>query len=168
MDGNHPNNIDPRPKRRRDKDNPYEIFTVGIQTENPHYYIRFRDSAAIEHCFEIDKELYAALDRFELDDLSYFNEVDNHYEHSELTEATLTQRAVEQPESMEDTVLRYIQKDALYQSIAKLPELQRRRLTLYYFGELTYEQIASIEGCSKMAVKYTIDKAIAALKKYLK
>lgn len=167
MDGNHPNNIDPRPKRRRDKDNPYEIFTIGIQTENPHYYIRFRDSASIEHCFEIDSELYSALDRFELDDLSYFNEVDNHYEHSELTEATLTQRAVRQPESMEDTVLRYIQKDALYQAIAKLPELQRRRLTLYYFGELTYEQIAAIEGCSKMAVKYTIDKAIAALKKYL-
>lgn len=35
MDGNHPkNNIDPRPKRRRDKDNPYEIFTVGIETHH--------------------------------------------------------------------------------------------------------------------------------------
>lgn len=31
MDGNHPKNINPRPKRRKDKDNPYEIFTIGIR-----------------------------------------------------------------------------------------------------------------------------------------
>ena len=30
MDKNYPKNKDPRPKRRRDKGNPYEIFTVGI------------------------------------------------------------------------------------------------------------------------------------------
>ena len=58
MDGNHPKNIDPRPKRRRDKDNPYEIFTVGIKAECPRYYIRFNDSSHIEHCFEISKELF--------------------------------------------------------------------------------------------------------------
>lgn len=38
MDGQHPNKHDLRPKRRKDKDNPYEIFTVGIGTDSPHYY----------------------------------------------------------------------------------------------------------------------------------
>ena len=28
MGGYHPNNIDPRPKRRQDRDNPYTIFTI--------------------------------------------------------------------------------------------------------------------------------------------
>lgn len=59
MAGSHPNiNIDPRPKRRRDKDNPYEIFTVGIDTDTPHYYIRFRDGVSAEHCLEISRELF--------------------------------------------------------------------------------------------------------------
>ena len=37
MDGKHPKNADPRPKRRRDKDNPYMIFTTDGNTANPHY-----------------------------------------------------------------------------------------------------------------------------------
>lgn len=67
MDVNHPkNNIDPRPKRRRDKDNPYEIFTVGIETHHPLYYIRFKDGLSVEHCLEITKELFDLLDQFEI------------------------------------------------------------------------------------------------------
>ena len=36
--------------------------------------------------------------------------------------------------------------DKLHQAIAKLPEKQRRRLVLYYFGEFTYEQNAITLG----------------------
>jgi len=42
MDGQHPNIFDKRPKRRKDKDNPYELFTVGIGTPEPLYFIRFK------------------------------------------------------------------------------------------------------------------------------
>lgn len=52
MDTKYPNNIDPRPKRRKDKDNPYEIFTVGIETDNPHFYISFTDGQGVKvWCF---------------------------------------------------------------------------------------------------------------------
>lgn len=37
MDKYYPKNIDPRPHRRHNKDNPYTIFTVGINTDIPHY-----------------------------------------------------------------------------------------------------------------------------------
>ena len=49
MDGPHPNQYDKRPKRRRDKDNPYELFTVGIETPEPLYFIRFKDGEGNEH-----------------------------------------------------------------------------------------------------------------------
>ena len=49
--------------------------------------------------------------------------------------------------------------------ISKLPETQRRRLLLYFFGELSYEQIAKLEGCTKMAVKGSVDIALKKLKK---
>ena len=49
MDTQHPNFFDKRPKRRKDKDNPYELFTVGFGTPDPLYFIRFRDGQGVEH-----------------------------------------------------------------------------------------------------------------------
>ena len=55
-------------------------------------------------------------------------------------------------------------RDKLHLAIAQLPEKQRRRLVLYYFGEFTYEQIAEMEGCTKRAVKFSVDIALKNLK----
>ena len=87
----YPENIDPAPKRRKANDNPYEIFTVGIKTDHPHFFVRFTDGAGEHRCLEITEELYQVLNEFELRDLSFLNEVDNHYEQSELTEASRTE-----------------------------------------------------------------------------
>ena len=169
MAGSHPNiNIDPRPKRRRDKDNPYEIFTVGIDTDTPHYYIRFRDGVSAEHCLEISRELFLALNQFELDDLSVMNEIDNHYEHSDLTEESLNTRAANPPKSLEDTVFTRLQYERLHSAVSELPEIQRRRVNLYYFGGYTFEQIALLENCTKRAVKRSVDLAVDTLRKNLK
>ena len=167
MDGNHPKNIDPRPKRRRAKDNPYELYTVGIQTDQPRFYIVFTDCEGIHRELEIDKALFETLNRFELDDLSFLNEVDNHYEHSELTEASLNARAFCQPETVEEIALQHFQNELLHTAIAQLPEKQRARLILYYFGELTYEQIAEMEGCTHPAVMKSVAAALEKLKKLL-
>ena len=167
MDGKHPHNIDPRPKRRKDQNNPYKLFTVGINTEGPHYYVSFPDSQGIQICMEISKVLYDTLDQFELNDLSVLNEIDNHFEQSELTEESLSKRATVQQAPLDELVFERLQHQKLHKAISKLPELQRRRLVLYYFGGYTYEQIARLEGCSKVAVKYTIDKAIDTLKKII-
>ena len=166
MYNRYPCNPDPRPKRRRASDNPYEIFTVGRDTPQPHYYLSFTDSCGEKHRIEISKTLFDAFDSFELDDLSFLNEMDRHYEHSELSEASLHKRVSEQGESIEDTILRQLENETLCLAIDALPEIQRRRLTLYYFGELTYEQIAEMEGCTKRAVKFSVDIAIEKLKKF--
>ena len=167
MDVKHPEEIDPRPKRRKDQSNPYKLFTVGINTEEPHYYVSFPDSQGIQICMEIGKVLYDTLDQFELNDLSVLNEMDNHFEQSELTEESLSKRATVQQEPLDELVFERLQHQKLHKAISKLPELQRRRLVLYYFSGYTYEQIARMEGCSKVAVKYTIDKAIDTLKKII-
>ena len=167
MGENHSEDKDQRPKRRIDKDNPYRLFTVGATSNEPHYFIQFKDGAGIEHCLEIEKLLYDLFDEYELDDLSYMNEVDNHYEHSELTEATLIKRAVVRPENVEAAVLSQMESQQLHIAISRLPEIQRRRLTLYYYGELTHQQIADIEGCAREEVTKSIKKAICNLKKIL-
>ena len=60
-----------------------------------------------------------------------------------------------------------IEVDRLHQAIAQLPEKQRRRLVLYYFGEFTYEQIADMEGCKHPAVMKSISSALKKLKNFL-
>lgn len=167
MGGNHPNNIDPRPKRRKDKDNPYEIFTTGLGTAQPHYFLAFVDSTGAEQCVEIDKALFDAFDRFELDDISFMNEVDRHYEQSEQTEQSLNKRAMQPQESVEETVFQRVEVETLRQAVARLPEKQRSRLVLYYFGGFTYEQIAEMEGCTFQAIAKSIAAAEKTLKHFL-
>lgn len=152
-----------RPKRRKDKYNPYTLTKIKDK-----HILSFRDGQGVLQEITIDRELFELLDRFELDDLSYLNEVDRHYEHSELTEISLYNRATALPESVEDAVLRNLQYEALYNAIWKLPEAQRRRLILYYFGGLTYAQIAEMEGCKYQTVQESIYAALKNLKSFLK
>ena len=157
---------DPRPARRKDKDNPYEIFSVGIGTDNPHFYVSFKDGQGVQICMEIDKALFDLLDRFELDDLSFLNEWDRHIEHSKLTEATLHARAVADMESVEIAAYKSMRYEKLHRAIATLPDMQRRRLVMYYFDGLTYEEIAAKEGCTHPAVIKSVKTALSNIKKY--
>jgi len=78
MDNNYPAGTDPRPKRRRNKDNPYDLFSVGINTDSPRFFVCFKDGQGQYHCEEVSRELYEQLDSFELEDLSEMNENDRH------------------------------------------------------------------------------------------
>ena len=157
MDENHP-------KRRKDKYNPYTIGT----TDDGRHWLTFSDGQGIRHHFEISNVVFDALNAFELGDLSYLNEVDRHYEQSELTEGSLYERAVNRPDTVEESAMRRMEYQQLHKAISELPETQRRRLCLYYFEGLTYEQIAGIEGCTKRAVKFSVDIAVEKLKKFFK
>ena len=162
----HSKEKDPRPKRRIDKDNPYRLFTVGAATSEPHYFIQFKDGAGIEHCLEIEKPLFDLFDQFELDDISYMNEVDRHYEATEQTESSINQRMLLPQETPDEAVMRQLESEKLHSAILNLPEIQRRRLILYYYGGLTHEQIAKIEGCAREVVTKSIMRAIRNLKKF--
>lgn len=152
---------DRHPKRRKDKYNPY---TLTI--EKGRHYLSFRDGQGVHHKIEIDSTLYALMDSFELDDLSHLNEWDRHIEQSELTDSTLEQRMLEMPETVEDSVWRKIRDENLHKALDELPMVPRRRVILYFFYDLTYEEIAKIEGCTVMPIKRSIDRALKKIKKF--
>lgn len=56
MDEKRLENTDRRPKRRKDKYNPYKLYTIGADTDAPRYFIAFTDSQKIRHCLEVDKK----------------------------------------------------------------------------------------------------------------
>lgn len=156
MEGNHP-------KRRKDKYNPYVICE-----KDGRYYISFKDGQAILHKLEISKILYDIFDSFELDDLAYLNELDRHIEQSEVWESTLNTRVIQKTDSIEEVIFNKIQVERLHKAIKNLPEIQRRRVWMYYFEDMTYEQIARKENCSFQAVAKSIVAAEKRIKKILK
>ena len=155
MDGNHPN-------RKKDKLNPY---TLSI--ENNTYYISFIDGQGIFHKMEISMELYAAFNGFELDDISLMNETSRHLTEADAGEEPLGHRIADPSEMVEDRVYRRIMYQELHKAIAQLPEIQRRRVLLYYFGGYTYEQITQMEGCRHPAIIKSVTIAEKNIKKYL-
>ena len=155
MDGNHPN-------RKKDKSNPYTL-----SVENNTYYISFTDGQGIFHKQEISMELYAAFNGFELDDISLMNEASRHLTEVDTGEIPLGHRIAAPSEPVEDHVYRRIMYQELHKAIAQLPEIQRRRVLLYYFGGYTYEQIAEIEGCKHPAIIKSVASAEKNIKKFL-
>jgi len=162
MENKYPKNADPRPKRRKDKENPYTIYSIGGDTETPRYYAEFDDSEGKHRCVELDAETFAALDRFELDDLAYMTDKDRHY-----TDAEVEDIAAEE-DITEKVVMRHMECEYIHFLLQQLPEIQRRRMYLYYFENYTYAQIAEVEGCKYQAIQDSIQAAKKFLKKFLK
>lgn len=161
MDNNYPNNADPHPKRRKDKDNPYTIYSIGRETNHPKYFARFTDGEGTEHCQEISKELFDLMNEFELDDLSHLNEVDRHYSIESIIN-------IIDPNTTEDSFIEEFGKEYTKTCLSELSEIQQRRVRLYYFEHCTYQQIADMEGCTKRAIKFTIDRAVEILREKMK
>lgn len=151
-----------RPKRRKDKYNPYTIFE-----HDGKFYVSFKDFQGIKRSLEISKELFDVFNEFELEDLATLNEWDRYIEHSELTEESLSQRALNKQESVETAYEHAFECFQLKKVISELPEKQRRRFEYYYFQEMTYLQIAEKEGCTLQAVAKSIAAAENKLKKFL-
>lgn len=157
-----------QPKRRKAKDNPYTIYKICFENEQIKYYLAFVDGNGVKQRIEINRELFTAFDEFELEDISFLHKIERHYEHLEMTENELYKKALICQKPIEEIALQNIDTDKLKQAIKLLPDIQRRRLTLYYFGGYTYRQIAVMDNCTIMAVKQSVDIAIKKLKKFLK
>lgn len=115
----------------------------------------------------VTEEIFKLFDSFELEDISYLNEISRHYEHSELSEQSLNARALYPPETIEDVVMKRLEYQALNRAIIELPDIQRRRLLLHFYYGLTYESIAKQDGCTKSAIEHSINAAINNLRKTL-
>ena len=158
--------MDVRPKRRKYKDNPYNLSS---DKKNGLYHVSFIDSRGNLQYIEINKAIFDELNKFELKDVSQMNEYDNHIEHLELSDEELYhRRKIDTNDYYNENILNKILIKDLLSEIRKLPILQKNRLIKYYFYNMSYEQIAKEEGISKIAVKYSIDIAIEKILKKFK
>ncbi len=144
-------------KRRKKKYNPYTL--------EMNHMISFIDSKGVKQNISLNEELYQEFNAFELEDLKELNEYDRHIEHLELTEDNLYHYTKNKYVSLEEFVFEKLLYEKLHQEINKLPEIQKRRLKMYYLEGKNLREIALIEHCSPRAVKYSIDIALQKLSK---
>ena len=139
-------------------ENPYTLRTeiVGGITK---YYISFTDGQGIPRETEVSRPVYLEFCRFIKVERNLLRSDERHQEFSELSEATLYRRVLIPDKSVEEMTFDSLRNYQLLKAIQELPKIQRRRFILHHEFGLTYEQIAEIEGCTKMAVKFTLDKA---------
>lgn len=155
--------MDKRPNRRKDKYNPYTLYT-----DNGKFYISFVDINSDFQNIEVSQEVFDSFNRFELEDISQMNEYDRHLEHSEMYENTLQRRNVSDVQSLEEYIENAQNAEDLHMAISKLPEFQKRRLKKYYFEEKTFDEISLEEGCTYQSVQRSVYRAVAKIKNILK
>ena len=154
--------MDKRPKRRKDKYNPYTL-----SKEKGKYYVYFVDVSNRIQMVEVSKSVFETFNIFELEDISQMNEYDRHLEHSEVDENTLYQKSVSSEQPLEEYFDKAQDAENLHMAISKLPDVQKRRLKKYYFEEKTFDKIALEEGCTYQCVQRSVYRAVAKIKSIL-
>ena len=157
---------DPHPKRRKSPDNPYTIFSVGIDTPHARFFVEFVDGNGEFRQIEVAEEIYDLFDEFELNDIAQMHKTERHLEFLEKTEVALNQQVTLLRDSLDDQVLKEIELKRLRKGLQLLPEQQRRRVQMYFFQDMSLEDIADSEGCSWQVVQRSIYRAISNLRKY--
>ena len=90
---------------------------------------------------------------------NYISSDERHLEQLELSEGMKHKRALHSENSLEEQILSKMRMEELRIGIDELPSIQRRRFLMRYEMDMTYEQIARIEGCTSRAVQHSVDAA---------
>lgn len=154
--------MDKRPKRNRYEDNPYFLHS---DKENNLYLVYFLNDAG-KNIVDISKELFENLDEIEKNEARIIQYDKRYLEKSHQTDINLYKRAVKKPWDVDETVIKKNEYIKLHKAIDTLSPIHKRRILLYFKHDLSMSQIAEIEGCSKMAIKYSIDVALKHLRKF--
>ena len=159
-----------RPKRRKDKDNPYTISFNDIENI---YIVGFKDGSSKFNEVVVNKEIYDFFNAMELEDLHQLNIKERHIDF----------RTIDGSEEMDNIIFskmkdKYISFDEelinkeidleLKNAINMLSDIQKNRLVKYYFMNKTEEEIAREEKVSQVAIHKSISDARKKLKEILK
>lgn len=132
------------------------------------YFVSFTSSDGDFQRVEINFDIYCALFELNKIDRNLTRSDERNLEHSQLTEETLIKRSFESPKGIEEIILEKEMKALFWKAIGELPDVQRKRLLLYYDYGFSLKEIAIIENCSIRAIQYSIEIAKKKLEEKIK
>lgn len=154
--------MDKRPKRNRYKDNPYYLYS---DKEKNIYEVCFSNKNQ-KYKVDVTKEVFEELDKTEKNEARIIQYDKRYLEQSYQTDVNLYKKAINKQLTVYETIVKKNEYMKLQKAIKILSPIQKRRILLHFEYNLTLAEIAKIEGCSKVAIKYSIDIAIKKLRKF--
>lgn len=115
---------------------------------------------------EVSKAVYEALDDMQREHWRLERRESRHSSHMEVVPERYLPRSAF-GKSSEQILIEQFEAEEMKEALRSIPALQQRRFLMRYLIGLPIKQIASIEGCSDRAVKYSIAVARKNLRKLL-
>lgn len=132
--------------------------------DKPLVKIEYKTANGSQICVEVSTSVKELLEQSDRQIRSQRRQDRRYLDFTPLTDEVLEISLLGVYEDTADLLERMERNARLHKAIGKLTEVQRRRLSLYYFEGLTYSQIAKLEGVSHRAVIYSIEQALKQLK----
>ena len=162
-----PKGLKSKAKRRRTKDNPYEIYAAVNEHGQNRYFVYFRSGIYRGKWMDIGQEIYTQLNQFEKEDLCYMNELDRHRTKNTDAVEILNYYIDTTKETVEEAVIQSLQFQLIDQLLNRLPKKERRRIMLRYLYDLDLNAIASLEKCSPAAVHQSIAAGLKKIREWM-
>lgn len=145
----------------------FGIHKIKIINGKRRYFIKYQYDQLLCH-IELSRADYYEFRSFKSQLIRDKNISDRYIEQSGQTDTRLYKKGIYNSINIETIVYKKYIKDEINKAVSELKEIQARRLIMYYIEEKTYEEIAQIEGCTKRAVKFSVDAAKKNLQNKLK
>lgn len=135
--------------------------------DKPLVTITYKTANGNRICVEVSTPVKELLEQSDRQIRSQRRQDRRHLDYMDFIDG-LTDAAMNDPQTdAADLVIRMESYRQLYTAIGKLSETQRRRLLLHFADNLTYRQIAELEGVNPFAISHSIKRALTQLQKYL-
>ncbi len=132
------------------------------------YYVLFSNQHGSIVKTEVSKSIFDALKQLSREEEAARRSDARHIDYISISEQEFNRCKATLSQSTEDIVIGMELAASIHEAIYALPDIQRRRFLMYCEYELSLQQIAEIEGCTKNPVKRSIDKAKKTLREQLK
>ena len=124
-----------------------------------HFFATFIDKQNREHTVELTQEIYDVI-RDSQNKISSLARAARRHGVCSFDETIVEHEIIHDEEQTQELIAK------LYEHFDELTEIQRRRMKMYYFQELTLEKIAQMEGTSARSILYSVQQAIKKLKNF--
>ena len=135
------------------------------------YFISFKDGQGERHELEVFEQLFIEFRQMERKNRNLQQWNQRHREFNEVWDETLYRRALRVPKMLDERMIENERNEIFVKTVARLPEIQRRRFLLYYEYDLNFYQIGKMEHCTASAVQKSVsvarEKVKAEMRKYL-
>jgi len=147
----------------------YEVdeYVIEHLQETNKYYIYFKDSAGKDCKLEIKKEIFDTYIESRKNYTKIKNQKTRYEEQSEQTEISLYKKSISKL-NLEDVVIQKISNATLRKIVKEVPKPHNRRLEMYFFQDMTIQEIALKENKNDRTIRYSISKGIDEITKKIK